>query len=151
MEKMQSLGLATEVRSRSALSSSAACVNVSTLAVLRGLGAAEAAEQCITSMRSSKSILHADWTAELENFSVCTSPHSVNGYQRSMSLISNGQTILPYFQRLLYKSSDMFQSGAYLHQYTSEKLEIDDFVESFRSLGQITENYKSLSRCQQAL
>jgi hypothetical protein len=112
--------------------------------VLRGLGAAEAAEQCITTLRRSRSILHASGTEGLENCLVCTSPRFVSGYQRSMSLISNGQTVLPYFQRLLLKSSDMFRRGAYLHQYTSAKLEIDDFVESFRSLGQITENYKSL-------
>ena len=84
----------------------------------------------------------------MEYYNVCTSPSFVNGYQRSLTLVSNGQTVVPYLRRLLSKATEMFRVGAYVHQYTEVNgdLEIDDFVDSFRALGQIHEDYKSLGR-----
>ena len=73
------------------------------------------------------------------------SAHIVNGYQRSASLLSNGQAILPILQRAATKAAELFRVGAYLHQYSSCGLEGEDFVASFRSIGQTIENYQSLS------
>ena len=124
------------------------CVNMSSLLILRGLGSEDASKECITNVRSSKSIRHASWSDSMEYYNVCTSPSFVNGYQRSLTLVSNGQTVVPYLRRLLSKATEMFRVGAYVHQYTEVNgdLEIDDFVDSFRALGQIHEDYKSLGR-----
>lgn len=86
-----------------------------------------------------------------ENFSVFVdevhmhhSPHVVNGYQRSASMLSNGQTILPILQRAASKAAELFRVGAYVHQYASCGLEGEDFIQSFRTVGQLIENYRSL-------
>lgn len=150
IESMQAAGLASETSaSRHRFSSrqtAAQCINVSSLVVVRGLGSVEAADECIASIRSSRSILHASWNDQINSYKICTSPKFVNGYQRSLCLVSNGQTILPYLTRLLAKASEMFRVGAYIHQYTADVggLEVEDFVDAFRSLGQTVENYKSL-------
>jgi hypothetical protein len=75
---------------------------------------------------------------------VHASPFAVNGYLRSASLLSNGQTVLPSLQRPLLSGSNMFRSGAYVHQYQACGLEVEDFITAFRSLGQIVNNYQSL-------
>lgn len=86
---------------------------------------------------------YAPWTPS-PPCRVYTSPFAVNGYLRSASLLSNGQTVLPALQRPLLNGSNMFRSGAYVHQYQACGLEVEDFVTSFRSLGQIVNNYQSL-------
>ena len=155
IENMQAAGTPSETSAaklrfspNKGLSPTVHCVNMSSLLILRGLGSKEVSEECITSIRSSKSIRHASWSDCKEYYNVCTSPSYVNGYQRSLTLISNGQTVLPYLRRLITKATDMFKVGAYVHQYTEVNgdLEIDDFVDAFRALGQIHEDYKLLGR-----
>ena len=76
---------------------------------------------------------------------VCKSTHHINGYQRSVSLISNSQSILPFLERPVLKAAHMFQSRAYLHQYSRFGISENDFEEAFLSLGQVIQNYRSLS------
>jgi hypothetical protein len=73
------------------------------------------------------------------------SPMQANSYHRSACLVSNGQSLIPALSRPLLCGSNMFRSGAYVHQYTSCGLEVDEFVTAFRSMGQIVSNYRSLS------
>jgi hypothetical protein len=134
------------------------CVNVASLVILRGLDSAAVTVESKASPESASDadsktvdqkipiyISHAYWTDPRENIRICTSPHFVNGYKRSVCLISNGQTVLPYLRRTLGRAGDMFEVGAYVHQYTSMGLQIDDFIDSFNILGQSAENYRSLS------
>ena len=72
------------------------------------------------------------------------SGHSVSGYQRSASLLSNSQTILPILQRAASKASDLYRVGAYVHQYSCCGLEQEDFLTSFRSLGHIIDSYVNM-------
>ena len=82
---------------------------------------------------------------DTEPVKICFSPHVTNGYSRSASLLSNGQTILPVLQRAASKAAQMFQAGAYLHQYKAFGLEDDTFKASFLQIGQIISNYISLT------
>ena len=68
----------------------------------------------------------------------------LNQYQRSTTVISNDQSILPLLQRTIKRSSEMFQVKAYLHQYTTHGLEMDDFIDSFQSLGSVIQSYSDL-------
>jgi hypothetical protein len=68
----------------------------------------------------------------------------LNQYQRSTTVLSNDQSILPLLQRTIKKSAEMFQVRAYLHQYLSHGLEMDDFVDSFQSLGSVVQYYSDL-------
>jgi hypothetical protein len=72
------------------------------------------------------------------------SPLSLNGYYRSCCLIANSQSILPSLTRPVQHGGRMFASGAYTHQYLSCGLELEEFVSSFRYLGQVIHNYRSL-------
>ena len=73
------------------------------------------------------------------------SSHCLNGYHRSASIVSNSQSILPYLHRPVAKAAAMFQSGAYLHQYSKFNIEREDFEQAFLTLGQVIQNYESLS------
>ena len=69
---------------------------------------------------------------------------ALNRYKRSTCVLANDQSILPILQRSLHKSNEMFSMGAYVHQYTSNGLEYEDFVQSFRSVGSVVQNYVQL-------
>jgi hypothetical protein len=152
VDSMQAAGLASESsastagRRRHASRSPGTCVNMSSLLVAHGLGSVHAAGECITSIRKSRSLLHATWADAEDSYKICTSAHFVNGYQRSLCLISNGQTVLPYLKRMLVKASELFKVGAYIHQYTAEAggIQVEDFVDAFRNLGQTVEDYKAI-------
>jgi len=77
---------------------------------------------------------------------ICYSPHITNKYHRSASLINNSDEILPIIEKTANKASLLFDRGAYLHQYHSCGLEDDDFVNAFRTVGQIIQNYHSLEK-----
>ena len=72
------------------------------------------------------------------------SPHAVNGYQRSVSALTNGSSCLPVLQRAAERAASMLRAGAYLHQYESYGLEQTEMVDCFRRIGQSIEDYKSL-------
>ena len=72
------------------------------------------------------------------------SPHTVNGYRRSVSALSNSQAVLPLLQRAAKHSSALFRVSAYVHQYQQHGVEEEDFIRAFRTVGQIVENYRSL-------
>jgi tubulin delta len=73
-----------------------------------------------------------------------TSEICVNGYQRSASLLSNSQSILPLLQRSTAKAADMFAMNAFVHQYKEHGLELADFTSAFMNVGQVIENYRSM-------
>lgn len=77
---------------------------------------------------------------------VAYSPLSVQGYQRSGCLVSNGCGTLPLLNRTAARAAELFHTEAYLHQYSNHGVEKEDFVQSFRQLGQVIENYNSLCK-----
>jgi hypothetical protein len=83
-------------------------------------------------------------TVEQSNLRFQCSPFLVNRYKRSVSTLSNDQAILPILQRSLLKCHDMFEVGAYVHQYTSNGMDYDDFLTAFHSVGSIVHNYANL-------
>jgi hypothetical protein len=72
------------------------------------------------------------------------SPHAVNGYQRSISALSNSQAVLPLLERAAHRAGELFKAGAYVHQYQQHGLEEDDFVRAFMTVGQVVENYRAI-------
>ena len=87
---------------------------------------------------------HSKWATANAPVCVTYSNSTCNGYQRSASILSNGQSILPILQRSLHKASQLFHANAYIHQYESCDITKQDFIESFHRLGQVVQNYKSL-------
>ena len=73
------------------------------------------------------------------------SSHTVNGYQRSTGVLSNSQAVLPVLNRAVDKGVALYRVGAFLHQYQAWGTEDGDFVDAFRTLGQVIQNYQSLS------
>ncbi len=79
-----------------------------------------------------------------EAVKVCYDRKLSNGYQRSISVLSNSQAILPTVSRALSRGKEMFDVRAYVHQYRSNGLEEGDFHHAFHKLGQVVEGYSSL-------
>ena len=95
---------------------------------------------------ATKHFFLAPYCAMLERpLTICHSPLLVNDYQRSASLLSNSAAVLPLLQRVVGKASDLYGARAYVHQYTPHGLEEEDFVTAFRNVGQVVQNYRSLS------
>jgi hypothetical protein len=72
---------------------------------------------------------------------ICASEVPINGYQRATSVVSNCQAILPILQRATRGGVELFQAGAYLHQYSMYGIEEEDFHQAFRSVGCAIQNY----------
>jgi tubulin delta len=70
--------------------------------------------------------------------------HCVSGYLRSANALFNSQGILPLLKRSASKAHSMYETKAYVHQYTQYGLEEDDFVHAFHSIGSVINNYQSL-------
>lgn len=75
---------------------------------------------------------------------ICASEVPVNGYQRATSVIANTQSILPLLQRAVRGGAELYEAGAYLHQYSMYGIEEEDFQHAFRSLGATVQNYVNL-------
>jgi hypothetical protein len=119
--------------------------NIATSLTLFGPDSGEAIQQINSASSSSTPFAMSGMTSWSSTPSALySSPLSLNGYYRSCCLLSNSQSILPSLTRPVQQGATMFSSGAYTHQYLSCGLELEDFVSSFRSLGQIIQNYKSL-------
>jgi hypothetical protein len=74
----------------------------------------------------------------------CSSDVRLNGYERATSILSNNQSVLPLLQRAARGGAELFQEGAYLHQYAMYGLEEGDFQHAFLSLGSSIQNYIDL-------
>lgn len=75
---------------------------------------------------------------------VTYTPLKANGYDRSASIITNGQAVIPTLLRPVMQGTKMFRVQAYLHQYLSAGLEQDDLITAFRSVTQTVNNYRDL-------
>lgn len=76
---------------------------------------------------------------------LCHSQDVCNRYDHSASILSNSQAVLPVLQRIITKASKLYENDAYLHQYQQFGVDDETFVKCFQDVGQIIENYKSLS------
>lgn len=74
----------------------------------------------------------------------CSSTQRLNGYERATSVLSNNQSVLPLLQRAVRGGAELFQEGAYLHQYATYGIEEADFQQAFLSLGCSIQNYADL-------
>jgi hypothetical protein len=72
---------------------------------------------------------------------ICASDVPINGYQRATSVVSNCQAILPILERATRGGVELFEAGAYLHQYSMYGIEEQDFHQAFRSVGCAIQNY----------
>ena len=66
------------------------------------------------------------------------------GYERSVSLLSNSQSVVPPLERLVSRGHAMLVSRAYVYQYVRHGIEIEDFNGAFAQLEQAILNYKGL-------
>jgi hypothetical protein len=68
-----------------------------------------------SSIHSSSSSSGSGSSSSSGPIDVHCSEHHVNGYQRSASIMSNGQSVLPYLNRPALKAAKMFSSGNLAH------------------------------------
>ena len=75
---------------------------------------------------------------------ICASKVTLNGYHRSTSVLANSQAVLPLLQRAARGGAELYEAGAYLHQYSTYGIEEEDFLSAFRSVGNSIQNYLQL-------
>jgi tubulin delta len=138
----------TEILAKNGIETSKSIGSVLTL---HGPDAAAAALQCVHSTTSPQSsqqlqfrIPFSDAIINENQVKFCYSPHVTNQYQRSACLVSNSQSILPMLQRAASKAAQLYQAGAFIHQYKQCGLDNDSFLDAFTEIGQVIANYKSL-------
>lgn len=125
--------------------------SIGSVLTLRGPDAASAALQCThttNTLQSSQQLqLRIPFSDAIINDNqarFCYSSHITNKYQRSACLISNSQSILPMLQRSVNKAAQLYEVGAFIHQYRQCGLDNDSFLDAFTEIGQVIANYKSL-------
>mmetsp|Transcript_13118 Transcript_13118/g.17159 ORF Transcript_13118/g.17159 Transcript_13118/m.17159 type:complete len:442 (+) Transcript_13118:62-1387(+) len=74
----------------------------------------------------------------------CWTPSGYHGHDKFVSLLSNSQACLEFLDQTTMKAYEMFESQAYVHQYTTYGLQHQDFMDSFAQMEQIIVNYQSL-------
>jgi tubulin delta len=73
-----------------------------------------------------------------------TDGHAFDQWERSASIVSNSQTVVTPFRRVLTNATEMFQANAYVHQYESHGFEKEDINEAFEQMTQIVHDYSLL-------
>ena len=63
--------------------------------------------------------------------------------EQCTSVLTNNYNITEYLDIVVKKAAIMFNEKAYVHWYKKHGTEEETFIESFRSVQQIIENYKS--------
>jgi len=87
--------------------------------------------------------LYVPWS--LDSFRCLRSSRAFQSHERSISMLSNSQSVLSPLTRSLSKAWDMFHTGAYVHQYREHGVEDGDFVAALIRMEQVLENYRGLS------
>lgn len=105
--------------------------------ILRGTGAYDVD---VDTFRAPE--LYAPWA--MDRFHVRRDTRQLCGNEKSATLLSNSQSVVPPIERALSKAWEMFESHAYVHQYTRHGVEEGDFVASLIRTEQIVKNYKSI-------
>ncbi len=125
--------------------------SIGSVLTLRGPDAASAALQCTHTTNSLQSshqfqlrIPFSDAIINDNQVKICYSSHITNQYQRSACLVSNSQSILPMLERSVNKAAQLYEAGAFIHQYKQCGLDNDSFLDAFTEIGQVIANYKSL-------
>ena len=67
-----------------------------------------------------------------------------DGLTRAASLVANSQSMIRPVERVTARGFEMFQSRAYVHQYTKFGLEEEDFLGAFAQLEDAIGRYKGL-------
>lgn len=77
--------------------------------------------------------------------SIWCSPNPFNRYEKSCTVLSNGQSCLNPLSTITSKAWRMYSARAYVHQYAQFGMNEETFMESFVKIEQVLKNYSSLS------
>ena len=111
--------------------------SVANLLVLRGR---ESHLVDVSSLRDER--LYPPWS--VDPLTVYTSPHPSWVAEKSASLIANSQACLSSVQSITHKAWDMFNTKAYVHQYSKHGVLDADFLQAFGAVEQIISDYAQL-------
>ena len=113
--------------------------SISNRVTLRGMNAQDVDMKGVFERKE----LYAPWS--YGSFRCLRSNRSFQNHERSVTMLSNSQSILSPLTRSLSKAWEMFHTGAYVHQYRDHGVEDGDFVAALIRMEQVLENYRSLS------
>jgi tubulin delta len=104
---------------------------------LRGAGSAEADASALADER-----LYPAW--QPEPLRVACSPCRFDGYEMSATLLSNCQTACPPVGRMLGRAYQMYDAGAYVHQYEEHGVGRGHFEEAFARVEDVLAAYRAI-------
>ncbi|CAM9163808.1 unnamed protein product [Chrysoparadoxa australica] len=73
-----------------------------------------------------------------------STPLRLNRYERSATLLSNSQAVLGVLDKAVERAGELYDSRAYVHEYTAHGLEESDFDAAFLRLDQAATSYRGL-------
>ena len=87
--------------------------------------------------------LYATW-APPPSCTAWYSRHPLNHYEKSCTIVSNGQGCVTLLDGLCRRAWNMFTAGAYTHQYARHGWGHEDFLEGFIAVEQVLKDYSRL-------
>lgn len=107
--------------------------------IFRGHMSPREVDQLMNGVRNKNLHNFVDWIPNNIKTAICDIPP--RGLKMSATFIGNTTAIQTLFQRLLDGSSVMLRRRAYLHWYTGEGMEEQEFIDAQNELQQIIEDY----------
>ncbi|EDV22441.1 uncharacterized protein TRIADDRAFT_28772 [Trichoplax adhaerens] len=113
--------------------------SIANMLVIRGT---EIDKADIGAFRDSR--LYVNWMPNSSGLATRVNSRPYNKYEKSAFLLSNSQFCIPTINNVTEKAWNMFANRAYIHQYISNGISEDDFIDSFATAEQIITNYNKL-------
>eukprot|EP00041_Stephanoeca_diplocostata_P019620 m.426201 g.426201 ORF g.426201 m.426201 type:complete len:497 (+) comp21353_c0_seq5:613-2103(+) len=113
---------------------------ISNLLVLRGRDSNKYNADIVTQFNDAT--LYTRWYPQ--PLKMWVSPHTLDQHPMTATLVSNSRCMWKPLDHVTKKAWRMYQSRAFLHQYTSYGIGEDEFIDSFVQMEQVIKNYKSL-------
>lgn len=110
-------------------------------AIFRGLVSSKEIEQQLQMIQDKNSNCFANWVPNNIKTAICDIPP--RGLKLSATFISNTTAIQILFQRLICQYQSMFQKRAFIHWYTGEGMDEQEFVDAERAVLSLIDEYNS--------
>ncbi|XP_065350945.1 tubulin beta chain-like [Cloeon dipterum] len=109
-------------------------------AMIRGDFSMHEVETEFSSMQLKNSAAFVPWVPNNVTISSCSIPPI--GHARSATVIGNNSAVAEVFRRLLQQFEAMFAKKAYLHWFTGEGMDVQEFVEAAKNVQDLVSEYQ---------
>lgn len=108
-------------------------------AIFRGLVSTREVEELMVQVQSSNKELFANWIPNNIKTAICDIPP--RGMKASATFLANTTAITSIFRRLLCQFDAMFKKRAFIHWYTGEGMDMEEFEDAKCAVEQLCKEY----------